>query len=101
VSALNMTVQLELDGPLGASVQGSGATAAVEPAGWLVKLKSTVPAGALLVPDAVSVTVTVQLAGVFAGVEAGQASVVEVERPRTEIVSLPELPECTEAGAGS
>src|SRR6266511_6394092 len=52
----------------------------VEPAGWLVKLKPTVPAGALFVPEAVSVTVTVQLAGLFAGVEAGQSSVVEVER---------------------
>ncbi len=56
----------------------------VEPAGWLVKLKPTVPAGALFVPEAVSVTVTVQLAGLFAGVEAGQSSVVEVERAGVE-----------------
>jgi hypothetical protein len=100
VSALNMTVQLELEALLGASVHGSGVIVAVEPAGWLVKLKSTVPAGALFVPEAVSVTVTVQLAGLLACVEGGQSSVVDVERPVTEIVSLPELARWTEPAAG-
>src|SRR5207247_396630 len=37
-----------------------GLTVAVDPEGWLVKLKLTVPVGGLLVPLAVSVTVTVQ-----------------------------------------
>ena len=96
-----MTVQVELDGPLGASVHGSGVTVAVEPDGWLVKLKSTVPSGALFVPESVSVTVTVQLAGTLACVEAGQAIVVEVERATTAIVSVPELAAWMEVGAGS
>ena len=79
MSALNTAVQVDVDALLGASVH-AGVTVAVEPAGWLVTLKSTVPTGALFVPEAVSVTVTVQLAGLFAAVEAGQSSVVEVER---------------------
>jgi hypothetical protein len=82
------------------SVQGSGATTAVEPAGWAVIVKSTVPWGGLLVPESVSVTVTVQVAGLLAGVEAGQSTTVEVERAVTVIVSVPELAAWTEAGAG-
>jgi hypothetical protein len=72
----------------------------VEPAGWAVNSRSTVPWGALLVPPSVSVTVTVQLAGLLAGVEAGQSSVVEVVRAMTVIVSLPELAAWTEPAAG-
>jgi hypothetical protein len=79
VSALKTAVQVELELLAGASVH-VGVTVAVEPAGWLVTLKLTVPRGALFVPEAVSLTVAVQVAGVLAGVEAGQSSVVEVER---------------------
>jgi hypothetical protein len=60
-----------------------------------------VPAGTLFVPVSVSVTVTVQVAALLAGVEAGQSSVVDVVRATTAIVSLPELPEWIEVGAGS
>src|SRR5438034_944359 len=57
-----------------------GLTVAVDPEGWLVKLKLTVPVGGLLVPLAVSVTVTVQPSGLLAEVVAGQSSTVVVER---------------------
>src|SRR5438034_939014 len=59
-----------------------GLTVAVDPEGWLVKLKLTVPVGGLLVPLAVSVTVTVQPSGLLAEVVAGQSSTVVVERDR-------------------
>src|SRR2546427_4888999 len=55
---------------------------------WLVKLKSTVPVGGVLVPLAVSLTVTVQPSGLLAGVVAGQSSTVLVER----VVTLPVTP---------
>ena len=98
---MKLVVQLEVAGPLAASAHGSGARVAVEPAGWLVIAKSTVPCGGLLVPGAVSVTVTVQVAGAFAGVDAGQSSVVEVARAVTLIVALPLLVPWTESGAGA
>jgi hypothetical protein len=50
---------------------------------------------------AVSVTVTVQVAGVLAGVAVGQLTVVAVVRATTSIVSLSLLVACTEAAAGS
>src|SRR3989442_769259 len=90
VLALNMTVQLELT-PSALAVSRHGVTLAVEPAGWLVKLRRTVRCGAVLVPESVSATLTVQVAGLLAGVESGQSSVVEVERAVTMIVSLPLL----------
>jgi hypothetical protein len=99
VSALKTAVQVELELLAGASVH-VGVTVAVEPAGWLVTLKLTVPSGALFVPEAVSLTVAVQVAGVLAGVEAGQSSVVEVERAVTLIVSEPLLEAWIEVGAG-
>ena len=94
-------MQLELV-PLRLAVrtQGSGVTVGVEPAGCAVNVKSTSPRGGLLGAVSVSRTVTVQLAGVLAGVEAGQSTVVEVLRAVTEIVSEPLLVACTEAGAG-
>ena len=98
---MNTVVQLEVEGPLVVSVQGLGSTVAVEPAGWLVMAKSTVPCGGLFDPGAVSVTVTVQVAGAFAGVDAGQSSVVAVVRAVTAIVSLLLLVACTESGAGA
>jgi hypothetical protein len=84
----------------GVSAHGSGVTLASDPAGWLVKLKSMVPEGALFVPLAVSVTVTTQLAGLFAGVDDGQSSTVDVPRAVTVIASVPVLPLCGEPGAG-
>ena len=98
---MNVVVHDELVGPLDVSAHGSGRTLAVEPAGWLVIAKSTVPCGGLFDPGAVSVTVTVQVAGAFAGVDAGQSSVVAVVRAVTAIVSLPLLVACTESGAGA
>ena len=82
------------------STHGSGVTIAVEPGGWLVTVKSTEPEGALLVPPAVSVAVTAQLTGLFAGVESGQTMLVEVLRAVTLIVSLPELPAWSVPDAG-
>ena len=98
---MNVVVQVELAAPLVTSVQGLGTTVAVEPTGWLVMAKSTVPWGGLLVPGAVSVTVTVQVAGLFAGVDAGQSRTVEVARAVTLIVALALLAAWTESGAGA
>src|SRR5438552_11344286 len=83
---MKSTLQLELV-VLGTRTQGL--TVAVDPEGWLVKLKLTVPVGGLLVPLAVSVTVTVQPSGLLAEVVAGQSSTVVVERVVTITVSLP------------
>jgi hypothetical protein len=84
----------------GVSAQGSEVMVGVEPAGWLVKLKSTSPSGGLFGGASMSLTVTMQVAGVLAGVEAGQSSVVEVERAVTLIVSEPLLEAWIEVGAG-
>jgi len=100
VSAVNVVVQVDVAAPLVARAQGLGTTVAVEPAGWPVTAKLTVPCGGLWVPGAVSVTVTVQVAGAFAGVDAGQSSVVAVVRAITVIVALPLLEPWTESGAG-
>lgn len=80
VSAMNVTVQLLESAVAGPRMHGSGVMLALDPAGWLVNVKLTVPAGGVFAPLAVSVTVTVQVTGEFAGVEAGQLSSVEVER---------------------
>jgi len=85
----------------GTSTHGSGVSIAVEPGGWLVKVKSTVPEGALFVPVAVSVTVTRQLAGLFAGVDDGQSRTVDVLRAVTMIESVPVLDAWTDPTAGS
>jgi hypothetical protein len=100
VSATNSTVQVLELVEAGARRHGSGFTIAVEPGGWLVNVKSTEPAGALLVPPAVSATVTAQLTGLFAGVESGQTMLVDVVRAVTLIVSLPELPVWSVPDAG-
>ena len=97
---MNVVVQVEVAAPLVTSVQELGTTVAVEPTGCEVIAKLTVPCGGLFVPGAVSVTVTVQVAGAFAGVDAGQSSVVAVVRAITVIVALPLLPPWTESGAG-
>ena len=94
-------MQLELLVLAVISRHGSGAMIGLEPDGWLVMVKSTVPAGGLLVPLAVSVTVTVQLAGLFAGVDGGQSRTVDVVRAVTVIESTPLLAACTDPGAGS
>ena len=101
MSAVNVVVQVDVAAPLVASVQGLGTTVAVEPVGWEVMEKLTLPCGGLFVPGAVSVTVTVHVAGLFAGVDAGQSSVVDVARAVTLIVALPLLAPCTESGAGA
>ena len=85
----------------GASKQGSGVMLASDPVGWMVNVKSTVPPGALFVPLAVSVTVTVQLAGAFAAVDGGQSRTVDVPRAVTMIVSVPVLEAWTDPTAGS
>src|SRR5947199_10400265 len=54
-------------------------------------MKLTVPTGGLFVPLAVSCTVTVQLSGLFAGVEGGQSNVVCVDRAMTWTMSVPLL----------
>jgi hypothetical protein len=61
-------------------VRTQSVTVAVEPSGWAVTSASTLPWGGLLVPAAVSVTVTVQVAGLLAGVVGGQFTVVAVLR---------------------
>jgi hypothetical protein len=84
---------------LGVSVQGFGVIADVEPAGPLM-VKPTVPSGALFVPLAVSVTVTVHVSGLLAGVDGGQSTVVVVVRVMTSTVSDPLLPAWMEPAAG-
>src|SRR2546428_681986 len=64
------------------AVSRHGVTLAVEPAGWLVKLKPTVPCGAVLVPESVSATLTVQVAGLLAGVRSEERRVGEEGRSR-------------------
>jgi len=96
--AVNITVQELLLVVVGPRAQG--VTLAVEPAGPPLIVKLTVLAGALLVPLAVSCTVTVQLSGLVAGVEGGQSNVVCVERAMTWTISVPLLPAWIESAAG-
>src|SRR2546426_1660188 len=92
---MKSTLQLELVVP---GTRRQGLTVAVDPDGWLVKLKSTVPVGGVLVPLAVSLTVTVQPSGLLAGVVAGQSSTVLVERFAVTVTAVvPELPKCVES----
>src|SRR2546426_716668 len=92
---MKSTMQLAL---VEAGWRSQGLTVAVDPDGWLVKLKSTVPVGGLLVPLAVSLTVTVQPSGLLAGVVAGQSSTVVVERFAVTVTPVvPELPKCVES----
>src|SRR5439155_6978534 len=79
--------------------QGRGARPAHAPRRCADLVKSTAPWGGLLGAVSVSLTVTVQVAGVLAGVEAGQSTLVEVERAVTVIVSLPLLSAGAQAGA--
>ena len=89
---MKLTVQLLLLVLLAVRSQGFGVTLEVEPAaGPPLTLKATVPSGGVLVPLAMSVTVTVHIAGLFAGVASGQSTVVEVVRATTSIVSTPVL----------
>ena len=99
MSALKLTIQVLVLLPVGARVHGLGVTVEVEPAGPLV-LKPTVPSGAVLVPLAVSVTVTVHASGLFAGVDGGQSTAVVVVRAMTWILGEPLLLAWTEAAAG-
>ena len=98
LSALNITVQELLLPLLGA--RAHGVTLELEPAGPPLMLKPTVPTGALLVPPAVSATVTVQVSGVLGEVESGQSSVVCVDRAMTSTMSVPLLPAWIESAAG-
>src|SRR2546426_170609 len=89
---MKSTLQLELVVP---GTRTQGLTVAVDPDGWLVKLKSTVPVGGLLVPLAALLTRMVPSGGMLAGFVVGQASHVLVERvfffndtATTEIFSL-------------
>ena len=95
---MNITVQELLLAVVGARAQG--VTLEVEPAGPPVIMKLTVPTGGLFVPLAVSSTVTVQLSGLLAGVDAGQSSVVCVDRAMTWTISVPLLPAWIESAAG-
>src|SRR5205809_1014999 len=83
---MKSTLQLEL-GVLGTRTQGL--TVAVDPEGWLVKLKLTGPVGAFPTRRSSDLTVTVQPSGLLAEVVAGQSSTVVVERVVTITVSLP------------
>ena len=96
--AVNITVQELLLVVVGARAQG--VTLEVEPAGPPLIVKLTVPTGGLFVPLAVSCTVTVQLSGLLAGVDAGQSNVVCVDRAMTWTISVPLLPAWTDPGAG-
>ena len=91
--ALKLTRQVLVPVVLGVdatNVHGFGVMLAVEPAGLIVK--PTVPSGALLSPAAVSVTVTVHMAGLFAGVDGGHSIIVEVVRAMTSMLVDPLLP---------
>src|SRR2546426_451688 len=83
---MKSTLQLELVVP---GTRTQGLTVAVDPDGWLVKLKSNEPAGGVLAPLAVVLPLPVQPSGLLAGVVAGQSSTVLVERVVTLTVSLP------------
>src|SRR2546428_6992108 len=90
---LKSTLQLELVVP---GTRTQGLTVAVDPDGWLVKLKSTVPVGGVLVPLAVSLTVTVQPSGLLAGVVARSDGHTPVPRARSHLVCRPLLAESTD-----
>jgi hypothetical protein len=90
--AVKLTVQELLLVLVAVKAQGFGVTLLLEPVGPPLIVKLTVPTGALFVPLAVSVTVTVHIAGLLAGVDDGQSSVVDVVRRMTSTVSLPLLP---------
>src|SRR5438093_324476 len=96
--AVTIAVQELLLVVVGARAQG--VTLDVDPAGPPLTVKPTVPEGALLVPLAVSSTVTVQLRGLLAGVDGGQSNVVSVVRVLTSTVSAPLLPLWTVPAAG-
>ena len=98
--ALKVTVQELVLLLLGVRVQGFAATIGIEPLGPPLIVKLTVPTGALFVPLAVSVTVTVHMAGLLAGVDGGQSSTVEVVRLMTSTVSEPLLPAWMEPASG-
>src|SRR5436305_909594 len=98
--ALKLTMHELLLGLLGVRAQGFGVTVALEPIGPPPMVKPTVPSGALVVPLAVSVTVTVHVVGLLAGVEAGQSSVVDVVRVITWTISEPLLPAWIEPATG-
>lgn len=85
---------------LGARVQGLGVMLELEPAGPPVVVKPTLPSGELFVPLATSVTVTVHIAGLLAGVDAGQSTVVVVVRAMTCTVSEPLLAAWIDPAAG-
>ena len=95
---MNITVQELLLVVVGPRAQG--VTLEVEPAGPPLIVKLTVPTGGLFVPLAVSCTVTVQLSGLFAGVEGGQSNVVCVDRAMTWTISVPLLPLWTVPATG-
>ena len=95
---MNITVQELLLVVVGPRAQG--VTLAVEPAGPPLIVKLTVPTGGLFVPLAVSCTVTVQLSGLLAGVDAGQSNVVCVDRAMTWTISVPLLPLWTVPATG-
>src|SRR5438552_1944358 len=80
--------------------RAQGVTLEVEPAGPPVIMKLTVPTGGLFVPLAVSSTVTVQLSGLLAGVDAGQSSVVGVGRAHVWTIVTRLLRVRTDAGTG-
>src|SRR5437764_5290713 len=100
MSARQLPVQPLVPYTPGVRAQGFGATADTAPAGPPLMVKPTVPSGGLFVPLAVSVTVTMHVMGLLAGVEAGQSSVVEVVRVITWTISEPLVPAWIETATG-
>jgi hypothetical protein len=96
---MKLTVQELLLVLVAVRVHGFAVTLELEPEGPLMA-NPTVPWGALFVPLAVSVTVTVQVAGLLAAVESGQSTVVDVVRAMTSTLSVPLLAVCTDPAAG-
>src|SRR2546422_712145 len=83
---MKSTLQLELVVP---GTRRQGLTVAVDPDGWLVKLKSTVPVGGALEPPAEPLTRPQHPSRLLVGVVHAQSSTVLVEHVVPVTVSLP------------
>src|SRR2546426_178005 len=82
---MKSTLQLELVVP---GTRTQGLTVAVDPDGWLVKLKSTVPVGGVLGSVADTLELQVPSNGLFGRVVDSDSCSVGVERVVTLTVSL-------------
>src|SRR2546422_622795 len=90
---MKSTLQLELVVP---GTRTQGLTVAVDPDGWLVKLKSTVPVGGVLVRSEEHTSELQSPLRLVCRVLVGQSGPVLVERVVTLTVSLPSEAVCSD-----